>query len=138
VASDKLRRGAMGYAVDPKRVQVWIYPQNTTDPPLWFSEGGVASVTRPAAGKFLITLRDSYYKVHEAHCTWQHEADNVDVYAQLGEFNNVTLPSGTVAGTLGQATTVVVKTKTGTANTDVAAGAQRAICVTLVFEDTAR
>lgn len=128
-----MRGGAKGFALDPKKVTLRIFP-NDTGAPTYDAEGGVASVARSAAGKFLVTLNDGYYKVIGARLAMQSAADNLDMYAQLGEFNNV-YHNGAQRGTAGSATTFVVKLKTGATNTDVAAAAQTCIFVEVEFED---
>lgn len=134
MASARLKPNAKCYGIDLKKVNVRIFPNNN-GVPTWTSEGGVASVERSNTGKFLITLDQSYYRVRSAQATFQTEEDNRDMFAQIGEFNNVN-HNGAQIGTAGQPTTVVVKLKTATANTDIAAAAQRCIFVDLEFEDS--
>lgn len=137
MASEKLRQGPKGHAIDPKRANLRIYPNNT-GAPTWDAEGGVASVSRSAAGKFLVTLNESYYKVINAQATVQvGGSDTVDLYPQIGNFNNV-YHNGALVGTAGQPTTFEVKLKTGTANTDIAAATQTCVFVDVIFEDTQR
>ena len=130
MASNLMKRGEKCFGLDLKRVNVRIYPQNT-GVPVWESEGGVTSVVRSAAGKFLITLDASYYKFRDGQATYRDERDNVDIYAQLGIVSNEATPT---------VITVEVRLKTATVNTDVAAGTgarDRAIYVNLEFEDQA-
>src|SRR5687767_861384 len=136
MASEMLHPGAKGHALDPKRVTLRIFPNNTGSP-TFDAEGGVASVVRSAAGKFLVTLMEGCYKVANCQATFQSAGDAVDVYAQLGDFNNIT-HKGLQVGTPGQPTTFVVKLKTGTVNTDVAWADQTCIFVDVTFEDTAK
>lgn len=139
MASPILNHGPKGSMVDPKEVTLRIYP-NGAGAPTFEADGGasvVASVTLAATGKFLVTLTESYFKVVRAFAQYQDSADNVDLYAQLGDFANVQHGPNFI-GTKGQPVTFVVKLKTGTANTNVAAGNQVCIFVSVVFEDVER
>lgn len=130
MASRIMKSAAKCFGIDLKRVVVRIYPQNT-GVPVVETEGGVAGVVRSAAGKFLITLDDSYFKFRSGQATYRDERDNVDLTAQLG----IVLSEGTTTPI-----TVEVRLKTATVNTDVAAGAgarDRCIYVELEFEDVA-
>jgi hypothetical protein len=130
MASRLMKRGAKAFGIDLKHINVRIYPQNTGTP-VWESEGGVAGVVWTATGKFTITLDDAYYKLRTFQTTYRDERDNSDLYAQPGPV------TGEGAGT---PITLVVKLKTGSANTDTAAGAgakDRCIYVDLEFEDVA-
>jgi hypothetical protein len=137
MASEKLHPGAKVHAVDPKRITLRIFP-NAALAPTWDSEGGVASVAYTAAGKFTVTLNEPYFKPIACAATVQCNGDAVDLYAQLGDFNNVGRHNGAARGTPGQPTTFVVKLKTGATNTDAAAAAQTAIFVDVTFEDVDR
>lgn len=122
-------KAAKAFGIDLKEVNVRIYPQNA-GAPVFESEGGVASVTRVSAGRFSVVLNDSYFKLRDAQVSYRDERDNADLYAQIGPVVN--------EGTIGPLT-FDVKLKTGTANTDVAAGAgarDRCIYCTLTFEDS--
>jgi hypothetical protein len=122
-------KGSKALGIDLKEVNVRFYP-NGTGVPTWETEGGIASVAWTATGKFLITLTDSFLKVRDAQVSYRDERDNVDLYAQLGPVSN----EGTTSPV-----TIVVKLKTGTANTDTAAGAgarDRAVYCNFVFEDS--
>lgn len=89
---------------------------------------GVASVSRAAAGKFLVTLEDGYAKLVTAHATYQGSGDAEDLVAQIGVPANV----GTSTPVL-----LMIKTKAGAANTDPATtDANTAIHVDLTFEDS--
>jgi len=117
------------FGIDLKEINVRFFPTGA-GVPNFESEGGVASVTRTAAGKYLITLTDSYLKLRDAQLTYRDEQDNVDIYPQLGVVSN----EGTV-----NPITIVVKLKTATANTDVSAGAgakDRGVYCNFVFEDS--
>jgi hypothetical protein len=130
MASQLMKSSAKEFGTDLKKVHVRIYPQNTSDPVVEH-DGGVTSVVRSAAGKFTVTLNDSYYKLKHANVSYRDERDNADLYAQLGAVSNEATTSPI---------TVVVKLKTATTNTDVAAGAgarDRAIYLELEFEDVA-
>lgn len=115
------------FGTNEKVVRVKIFPDSSNDPS-YTSQGGVASVARSAAGKFLVTLSDAYYSLVSFDATYSTSADNVDLYAQAGAVSNL----GTTT-----AATAVVKLKTGATNTDAAAAADdNYISVTLVFEDS--
>ncbi len=89
---------------------------------------GVASVAQTAAGKFTVTLEDSYSKVDTVQATFSCSGDAVDIYAQGGVMAN-----------LGSATptTLVVKTKTGATNTNPATtDLDTYISVSVTFEDS--
>ncbi len=89
---------------------------------------GVASVAQTAAGKFTVTLEDSYAKITNCQATFVCSGDAVDIYAQGGVTSN--LSSSTPA-------TFVVKTKTGGTNTNPATtDVDTYISVTLTFEDS--
>lgn len=89
---------------------------------------GVTSVVRTAAGKFTVTLDDAYAKLGTAQATYQGSGDAEDISAQVGVISNL----GTSTPT-----TLVVKTKTGTVNTDPATtDVNTSINVDLVFEDS--
>lgn len=137
MASEKLHPGAMGHALDPKRITLRIFP-NGAGVPTFDHEGGVASVVLAATGKFLVTLLEGYYKPIAAFAQFSHNSDVLDLYCQMGDFNNVGQHNGAPRGTPGQPTTFVVKVKDGTANANVAAAAQTVIFVDVTFEDTAR
>jgi hypothetical protein len=137
MASEKLRPGAKGHAIDPKRITGRIFP-NGASAPTWEAEGGVASIALTATGKYTVTLNEGYYKPIAASAMVQCNGDAVDLYAQLGDFANVGQINGAVAGTPGQPTTFVVKLKTGTANTNAAAAAQTVVYFEVTFEDVAR
>lgn len=89
---------------------------------------GVASVAQTAAGKFTVTLEDSYAKVTSVQATFSCSGDAVDIYAQGGVMSN-----------LGTSTpvTLVVKTKTGGTNTNPATtDLDTYISLAVVFEDS--
>lgn len=113
----------------PRRVTVSFYPQNTSAPVIRNNPGGlVTSVTRNAAGKFTIKLANTYKSgsLEIANGMVNHEADNVDFYVQ----------GGAVSEDASGGATVVVKLKTGSVNTDIAAsGTNRWVSVDLVFND---
>jgi hypothetical protein len=89
---------------------------------------GVTSVARTAAGKYTIQLDDAYAKLVTAQATYQGSGDAEDISAQIGVIANV----GTSTPV-----TIVVKTKTGTVNTDPATtDVNTSINVDLVFEDS--
>ena len=137
MASEKLHPGAKGHALDPKRITLRIFP-NGGGVPTWDAEGGVASVVRADVGKFLVTFAEGYYKPVAAYAQYQEPNDAVDTYAQLGDFNNVGQHHGAARGTPGQPTTLIVKLKVGSANSDAAATPQRCIFVDVTFEDVAK
>lgn len=122
-------KAAKAFGIDLKEVNVRFFPIGA-GVPNFESEGGVVSVTRVSAGKYLITLNDSYLKLRDAQLTYRDEQDNVDIYPQLGVVSN----EGTV-----NPITIVVKLKTATVNTDVSAGAgakDRGVYCTFTFEDS--
>lgn len=127
MASRRMNMNGLEFEIASKTVRCRIFP-DSTNAPTFTSAGGVASVARSAAGKFLITLQDPYRKCREFHCSYSTAADNVDLYAQPGAVSN-----------LGTSTdvTAVVKLKAGANNTDAAAAAaDNFIDVTLVFDDS--
>jgi hypothetical protein len=136
MASEKLHPGPKGHAIDPKRVTLRIFP-NGAGTPTFEAEGGVASVAYSAAGKFLVTLMEGYFRVIKAVAQVQLSGDAVDLVGQVGDFNNVNI-NGVQVGTPGLPTTFFVKMKTGAVNTDVAASTQTAVHVEVLFEDTNR
>lgn len=128
MASRNMNRGTMEFGVQRKIVRCKIFPNNTGTPTVSPSGAdGIASVARTAAGKFTLTLQDAYRSLVGFHATFSSAADNVDLYAQAGAVSN--LGTSTPA-------TAVVKLKTGSTNTDVAADDDTFISVTLVFEDS--
>lgn len=84
----------------------------------------VAGVVRNSAGNYTITLRDNYRAHMHASATYNPIEENVDLYAQLGAITLGPTPA-----------TVVIRLKTGTANTDPSATGG-VISVLLVFEDS--
>jgi hypothetical protein len=91
---------------------------------------GVASVAQTAAGKFTVTLEDSYAKLTNLQATFSCLGDAVDIYAQAGATSNLGVAAGTPV-------TVVVKTKTAAVNTNPATtDVDTYISVTLTFEDS--
>jgi hypothetical protein len=138
MASEKLHPGPKSHALDPKKVYLTIFPIGASAPTV-DAPGGVASVALSATGKFLVTLTEGYYKPISAQATVQvGGSETVDLYPQIGNFNNVGYYNGAAVGTPGQPTTFEVKLKTGTANTNIAAATQTAVFVEVVFEDTTR
>ena len=123
-----MTRGKMVFGAKPKSIDLLIFP-DSTNAPTFKSTGGVKSVARSAAGKFLVTLQDPYRKLRGVHATYNTAADNVDLYAQGGVVSN----EGTTSPV-----TVVVKLKTGATNTDAAAAdPDNFISVMIDFEDSA-
>lgn len=89
---------------------------------------GVTSVVRTGAGKFTVTLDDPYSKLVTAQATYQGSGDAEDISAQVGVITGI----GTSAPV-----TIVIKTKTGTVNTDPGTvDANTSISVDLTFEDS--
>jgi hypothetical protein len=89
---------------------------------------GVASVAQTAAGKFTVTLEDTYAKLTGIQATFSCSGDAVDIYAQGGAMTN--LASTTPV-------TLVVKTKTGAVNTNPATtDLDTYISVSVTFEDS--
>lgn len=132
MASNRMSHPAREFGRDLKKVHVRIYPQNTSDPVVEH-DGGITSVVRNAAGRFLVTFSDSYFKLKHANLCYRDERDNADLYAQLGP-----VTGEAVGGT--SVVTAIVKLKTATANTDVAAGSgaqDRCIYCEFEFEDKA-
>jgi hypothetical protein len=133
MASRTMTRGGYEFGTKVKTVRLRLFPNNTGDPTFTTGDGvttaanGVASVARSAAGKFLVTLSDPYRALLNFHATFSSAADNVDLYAQAGAVAN-----------LGTSTpvTAVVKLKTGSTNTDVAAAGDTFISIALTFEDS--
>ena len=110
-----------------KRIDLVFFP-DAANTPVVRAPSGVASVTYTAAGKYLITLSDAYYKCVGFHATYGSQADNVDMYAQPGVVSN----EGTSTPL-----TAVVKLKTGANNTEpAAANADQRVSVSLLFEDS--
>lgn len=90
---------------------------------------GVTSVTRLSAGKFQVTLDDAYAKIVTVQTSYSGSSDTEDLYAQGGVLANV----GTSTPV-----TLIVKTKTGTANTDPGTtDVNTHIDVDVMFEDSA-
>jgi len=77
-----------------------------------FGGRGVTSVTRLAAGRYRITLDDTYRGLLNGSAMVECAANNVDIYCQL-EAENVALAGGG---------TVDFRTKTAGVTTDVANG----------------
>ncbi len=91
---------------------------------------GVTSVVRNSAGKFTVTLDDSYAKLETFQVSYQGSGDAEDIVAQAGVVSNLATSASTPV-------TVVVKTKTGGANTDPGTtDVNTSINVDLVFEDS--
>lgn len=90
---------------------------------------GCASVAQTAAGKFTITLDDTYLKLVGVQATYSGSGDAEDLYAQGGIVSNLATPGSPI--------TVVIKTKTGAANTNPGTtDVNTYINVHLEFEDS--
>lgn len=89
---------------------------NGTGTPTIADNGGYATVARSDTGKFTITLLARHYSIVAATFGLSVVGDSTDLYPQGG---------------VQTATTVVVKLKTGTANTDIAADADTHLDVVL-------
>lgn len=127
MASRSMTGRSKTFGVQEKVVELKLFP-DSTGTPTFTSAGGVASVARSAAGKFLVTFEDAYKEVSNVQCSYSTSADNVDLYAQPGAFAN--LGTSTAA-------TFVVKLKTGATNTDAAAAAtDNFIAISVTFEDS--
>jgi hypothetical protein len=127
MASRSMTGRTKTFGVSEKCVRLKLFP-DSTGTATFTSQGGVASVARSAAGKFLITFQDAYLSLVDYQVAYSTSADNVDLYAQLGAVSN--LGTSTAA-------TAVVKLKTGATNTDAAAAAaDNFISCCFVFEDS--
>lgn len=115
--------------VKPRSITFSFYPQNTGTPTIRSDPGKfVASLARTAAGKFTITMRDNWPTLIGTLVNLTTEDDATDMYAQGG---TVTLQAS--------GATVVVKLKTGSTNTDLAAsGSLRYVTVNLMLDDSNR
>ena len=126
MANALLKAPYQGYEHKPHVVHVRIFP-NGASAPTWSSNGGIASVSRSAAGKFLVTFEHSYQALAVAQLTAHLTSDVVDSVAQGGDVSNLGTSS---------AATAVVKIKAGTSNTDLTADPDNWIGCTYVFEDS--
>lgn len=108
-----------------RAVEFSFAPNNTSAVDQTTIKGkGVASVTRSAAGKFTCALTDSWTSLVGCWPEVRTAQDAVDIYAQAGAFT---------AGTTAANASIVVKLKTGSTNTDLAADADTIVSVRLVF-----
>lgn len=102
----RLMPAATGYDLGEVVVCPCSWGVNGTSDPATSSIKGdiISTVTYSAAGEYTVTLRNIGYTILAAHPTVQLTADNVDLYAQLGDVNTSEL-------------TVKIKLKTGATNT---------------------
>lgn len=109
-----------------KTIKVLIFP-NDTGVPTWRSCGGVASVTRSQAGRFLITLQDAYAKF-VGHELAMQTPNAGPFFPQLGTVSNV--------GTSTPVTAVVRVVNGSGTEGDTGPDANTSLSVTLDFEDS--
>lgn len=101
-------------------VPVRFYPDTAEDPVWEGSKEYIASVVHSATGKFTITLAFLPHDIRAVLCSLSAVGDSTDAYAQGGvETSNQS---------------VVVKIKTGTSNTNLAADADTHVDVLLVLK----
>lgn len=91
------------------------------------SSRGVASVARDSAGKFTITLVDAHRTGLTPKLALQNNSDATDLYLQFAGYGNL----GTST-----ATTITIRIKKGSTNTDMSSHSNNAVYVTGVFEDS--
>lgn len=105
-------------------------PQGTGAPTINDASTGIKSVSRSAAGRFLLTFSNVYKQFLGATATTQLAANNVDLVAQCGTF---TAGTSQTVPTSGTAPTLIVRLMTGTTETDLAADANDSVSVTVWF-----
>lgn len=122
--------------VKPRFVCFRFFPNGNSATPLTTAAGTlrdpgglVDNVTRTAQGNFEATMRDPAYRVTNAQATFQCAADNVDLFAQVGDITN----EGTATPLK-----VKIKLKTAAVSTDPpAANTNSSVSVWLAIEDSA-
>lgn len=91
--------------------------------------GFVANVTRTGtAGVFTVTFRQIFYQCVGASATAQLSANNVDLYAQVGNISNLGKDSAT------SNTTAVVRLMTGATATDMTSNTNNSVSCEFDFE----
>lgn len=110
-----------------KIVSGYFLPDTAATPVVVSQGGGVSGVAHTDTGKFTITLVDPYHKCVGFQAMLATADDSTDLYAQAGAVAN----EGTSTPI-----TAVVKLKTGSSNTDVAAAADTKVFFQLWFEDS--
>ncbi len=116
-----------GHGKNLKLVFGTFYPQNTSAPTVNANQTrGVASISRTAAGTFLITLKHPYLRLVAKLATVQHTTA-VDLVPQFGDIANVGTSS---------AVTAVLRLNAVATATDMAANANNSVSFVLVFDDS--
>jgi hypothetical protein len=115
-AKNPLRTGAKRCFVEVVR----FFPNTAADPAYTDDGGVVSSIVHTDTGKYTITLRDLPYRILAVVPTISVVGDATDATAQGGV-------ESTTAGT------IVVKTKTGSANADFAADASTHVDVLIYW-----
>ena len=111
----------------PQSLRIRFFPAGAGAPTYSAQDTkGVATITRAAAGRFLITLQDTYKRLISASATVQMAAAT-DLVAQIGTVANV----GTTS-----AVTVIVRLNAAATETDMAADANNSVSVSLDFDDS--
>lgn len=116
------------FGVRRKTVRVLILPQGAGGDPQWRSNGGVADVTRSAAGDYLVTLEDAYHKLVGYDLSTQVSTLATEAHAKLGPVANV--------GTTTPVTAHVYVVDDASGAVDLAADANHSVSVALHFEDS--
>jgi hypothetical protein len=115
------------FEAESKTIRGRFFPQGASAPTVpAASNRGVASITRTAAGTFLITLSDAYRRLISAQATVQHTTA-VNLVPQFGDVSNI--------GTSSPATFVLRLNAVATA-TDMAANANNSVAYELEFADS--
>ena len=110
-----------------KTVYGTFYPQGTSAPTVNANQTrGVSSITRTAAGTFLITLKHPYLRLVDKQATVQHTTA-VDLVPQFGDIANVGSSS---------AVTLVLRLVAVATATDMAANANNSVSFKLTFSDS--
>ncbi len=111
----------------PRMLNIRFFPAGTSNPTYSAQDTkGVASIVRNGtAGEWLITLQDSYKRLLSAQATIQM-ATATDLVPQFATIANV----GTATPV-----TLLLRANAAAVPTDIAAGANNSISVTLIFDD---
>lgn len=106
-----------------RRVYIRFFPDADNDP-TYYDPGGTVDSIVYGSGAYTITLKDAFLRLVGAHATYQAAANNVDMYAQMGDCDV-------------SAKTYVVQMKTAGTNTQPAAGDDnQSVSVELVFQES--
>ena len=112
------------YGINIKDVHILIPTNGASNPASFVDPGNTVESVTYASGQYTITLKDVYQNLVGFQCTMMAAADDLDMYAQAGDYDLA-------------AKTFIVRFKTGAIDTQPpAANANNQLSVTLTFADS--